>query len=432
MTEPKSKKFNIAGPCDPGLDYMPPAIPRLQGVRELIVKKRCFVLHAPRQTGKTTSIRAFVDQLNKEGGFYAMYNSLETLQGVADASEMMDNIVSNLIMSLEISQVKTLKNIIDNVWNDLKNTVYYASTPILICLNAICKRLDKDLVLFFDEVDALGGDALSRLLSQLRMGYVERDKSPFPRSIVLIGMRNIRDYRIKISSDSDSPGSASPFNIITESLTLPDFSPADVLSLYAQHTKATGQVFQKKAVQKAWDWSEGQPWLVNALASEAVENILQNDYTNTVRASHIDLAADNLVRRRDAHIDSLLAKLHDPLVSQVVESMLSLSDIPSSALPREKEKVESYNDSIQYCIDLGLVKKDVKLRPANKIYSSVIIRCLNENVQEMFPKNVEGKWMDGKKIDMTSLLKEFQIFWALNSAKYLGAVNFLEAAPQLI
>ena len=116
------------------------------------------------------------------------------------------------------------------------------------------------LVLLLDEADTLTGDALLSLLSQLRSGYPERRRR-FPQSVVLCGIRDVRDCR--------APGvAASPFNIKAESLRLGDFSEAETRALLGQHTEETGQRFGDEALELVWDQTRGQPWLVNTLAHE--------------------------------------------------------------------------------------------------------------------------------------------------------------------
>jgi hypothetical protein len=46
--------FNTAGPCVPERHYMLPPEPRLPQARPLVERGMYFVVHAPRQTGKTT------------------------------------------------------------------------------------------------------------------------------------------------------------------------------------------------------------------------------------------------------------------------------------------------------------------------------------------------------------------------------------------
>jgi hypothetical protein len=92
-------------------------------------------------------------------------------------------------------------------------------------------------------------------------------------------MHNIRDYKAQIRPDSQSLGSASPFNIVTESLTLKNITKDEIASLYQQHTDETGQIFEEAAVELVWQQTQGQPWLVNAIAREVIVKILQSDCT---------------------------------------------------------------------------------------------------------------------------------------------------------
>jgi hypothetical protein len=76
--------FNTAGPCDPGEHYLVPPEPRLPEARELIEKKGYFVLHAPRQTGKTTTLRALAKGLTAEGRFAALHFTCEEASVAGD------------------------------------------------------------------------------------------------------------------------------------------------------------------------------------------------------------------------------------------------------------------------------------------------------------------------------------------------------------
>ena len=71
-----SRSFNTTGPCIPGLHYMLPPLERIPAAIPLAEGGKYFVLHAPRQSGKTTSLRALRDELNQRGNCYAVYCSL--------------------------------------------------------------------------------------------------------------------------------------------------------------------------------------------------------------------------------------------------------------------------------------------------------------------------------------------------------------------
>ena len=64
--------FNIAGPCNKVEHYMIEAASRLQGVEQLIDMKQFFVIHAARQSGKTTYLKDLAQRLNKAGNYYTL------------------------------------------------------------------------------------------------------------------------------------------------------------------------------------------------------------------------------------------------------------------------------------------------------------------------------------------------------------------------
>lgn len=73
--------FNTSGPCVPDLHYMLPPEPRLPGARELINEGLYFVVHAPRQTGKTTTLGALARDVTADGRQVA-HPSPGTAQGM--------------------------------------------------------------------------------------------------------------------------------------------------------------------------------------------------------------------------------------------------------------------------------------------------------------------------------------------------------------
>jgi hypothetical protein len=210
-------------------------------------------------------------------------------------------------------------------------------------------------------------------------------------------------------------------------LTLANFTKDEIKALYGQHTEATGQVFEEKAILRAWYWSEGQPWLSNALAREAVVEILKNNYSQPVTGELIDQAAETLIIRRDTHIDSLLARLSEPRVRRIMQPIILGAD------SFEKGYV---NDDQQYALDLGLIKRDpdIGYTPANPIYRDVIIRTLTFDIQSAssLERYVKGnKWLDGQTIDMGGLLRAFQVFWREDSGNLPNPYDYYEAQAHL-
>jgi hypothetical protein len=411
------KFFNIAGPCIPGEHYLVPALARLPELSGLIAKKQFFVIHAARQSGKTTLLKTLARDLTSKGTHVVLYCSLETVQGIADAEKGVPAIVNVLLNGLTWHPV--FRNLPTPV---VDLSVYTMAVNRL--LSQLAQSADKPLVVLFDEADCLSGPTLISFLRQLRDGYINRDMAPFPVSVALVGMRNIRDYKAQIRPDSDTLGSASPFNIATEALTLTNFTRDEITSLYGQHTAETGQNFEEPAVDRASYWTCGQPWLVNALARECVEKLLNNDPTRPVTAARIDEAAEVLLCRRDTHIDSLLERLKEPRVQRIVEPVI---------VGRE-ETFDLLSDDCRYVLDLGLLKQERGvLLPANPIYAEVILRTLAYNTQQQMTRMIEQTpWIAGDRLDMTGMLRAFQQFWRENSEMWQARYEYREAAPHII
>lgn len=241
----------------------------------------------------------------------------------------------------------------------------------------------------------------------------------------MVGMRNIRDYKARIRPDGDTLGSASPFNIITEALTLTNFTRDEIGSLYAQHTCDTGQLFEDAAVDRAFHWTCGQPWLVNAIARECVEKLLNRDFAKPVTVELINQAAENLLHRRDMHLDSIYERLKEERVRRVVEPVF---------LGKEFTEAGMMSDDTQYTLDLGVLAADNGvLRPANPIYGEVIARTLSYDSQVAFQSRFEGvPWLTQNGLDMDGLLQAFQQFWRENSDVWVERFQYREAAPHLI
>ena len=355
--------FNIAGPCNPARHYMLPALDRLPEIRRLISQEQYFVVHAPRQTGKTTALKALVREINAKGEMFALYCTLETLQNVTDVDNAMPKLRQLLLRSANAAQLPAGFPDADGGTCACTKEVGWTVTAVADTLTELCRRAGKPLVVFFDEADCLFGNVLISFLRQLRDGYVNRDDIPSPASIALVGMLDVRDYKAQIRHDGESLGQISPFNIISEDMMLRNFTAEEVRTLYAQHTVATGQPFAPDVLETVMNWTGGQPWLVNAIARECVEKIHGFRYEETITAEDVETAKETIIRRRDTHVDSLMERLREPRVRRVVEPVIFGGE----------RGVSSNSEDWRFVIDLGLMREDRGLLvPSNRMYAEII------------------------------------------------------------
>ncbi|MBQ9586593.1 MAG: ATP-binding protein, partial [Bacteroidales bacterium] len=201
--------FNTAGPNRPDEQYTIDPLSRfdLDDMLMLIRQKKYFVLHAPRQTGKTSCMLALRDYLNKHGDYIAVYANVE-------GGQASRNNVKSVVKSTVDTLAERARTIIGgDIAKRVRDSVQDEGEDSMLSsfLHRLCEALPKPLVLFIDEIDALVGDSLVSVLRQLRSGYDERPAA-FPNSIVLCGVRDVRDYRIVLSNQDIITG-GSAFNI---------------------------------------------------------------------------------------------------------------------------------------------------------------------------------------------------------------------------
>ena len=435
MTQPAGGKchnrpmrfFNTEGPVRPNNHYAIPPLDRMDvdELLDLIRTKRYFVLHAPRQTGKTSALIALRDLLNSgEAGHFRCVDVNVEVGQVArdDVAEGMRAILSSLAMSAELLGDDSL----EGIWPDTLARAG-ANNALRQVLARWCVANPVPLVLLVDEIDSLVGDTLLSVLRQLRAGYQQRPGG-FPQSIVLCGVRDIRDYRIR-SSTGEVIAGGSPFNVAAKSLRMGDFTEAETRALMAQHTEETGQRFSAAAQEAVWTQTQGQPWLVNALcAGTCFDNKAGRDRSRTIEVDDVYAAREELILSRRTHLDQLAHKLEEARVRRVIEPLLSDAEEPGC----EVSDIGFQRD-VDYVRDLGLIAPGRGIRMANPIYAEVVPRELTAAAQERLA-NVQATWyVDGAgRLDMTKLLRAFGTFFGEHAEHWMGRFDYREAGPQLL
>ena len=412
------KKFCIAGPVVPSKNYYISHRLDWDQLKMLIDDWQYFVLHAPRQSGKTTAIEEFIAGCNDTGSYVVLYINIEPAQAARDNIEKaLVAVVNQLANAIDSQLPKDEKH--EEIVKTLRCQTAISLTFLLDALRYISRSLEKPVILFIDEIDSAIGDSLLSILRQIRAGYAERPDN-FPQSICLIGLRDVRDYRIWSRQDEKYIAASSPFNIKAVSLKLANFSIEDVKNLYGQHTQATGQEFTDEAIEHAHYLTQGQPWLVNALAYEACFVL---DRSKAITKEIIERAKDTIILRRDTHIDSLLDKLNEPRVAAVIDSIIS-----GSVTTQQFSK-----DDELYCIDLGILSSTADtLEIANPIYKQIIPAVLASKFQHRITTETRTYLNQDGSLNIIELLKGFTQFYRENSEPWLAGYNYKEAGPHIL
>lgn len=413
--------FNIAGPIKHGLHYQLDPLTRLDWdeIQLLFKQQSYFVLHAPRQTGKTSTLLAMMQALNDANQYTALYANIEGAQVArndieAGVSAICSSIASHASIHLNTNEL--------NEWLKSEGYQIPATDRLRQMLSIWSRNNDKPCLLFIDEVDALIGDTLISLLRQIRAGYANRP-ADFPQSIVLCGVRDVRDYRIHSEGEIITGGSA--FNIKTTSLRMGNFTEQEVKLLYLQHTNATGQHFEDDIFDILWQDTKGQPWLVNAIAQQICWTNKENrDRSKTIDVEDYNSAREQLIYARTTHLDQLSDKLKEPRVHAVIAPMLATDNLPGNA--------SASLDDLQYVEDLGLIQLKPQVHISNRIYREVIPRELTYPLTVNISHQQAWYLDEAGSIDMAKLMKAFQQFFRENIDAWSEKFDYKEAGPQLI
>jgi len=405
------KWFNTAGPCKSDIHYMLPASDRLPELEQLIAQENYFVIHAPRQTGKTTAMMSLAQELTASGQYTSVMLSLEVGAVFSDdvgAAELA--ILDEWKQSIRFRLPKELQ---PQQWLEAD-----AGARIGTNLSNWAEQSSRPLVVFLDEIDALSNETLISVLRQLRSGFPNRPQG-FPQSVALVGMRDVRDYKYA-SGGSERLNTSSPFNIKVRSFTLSNFTLAEVGNLYQQHTEATGQIFTEEAIALAFHLTQGQPWLVNAIAKEITEYIAK-DPVIPITPELVNQSKEILIQRQDTHLDSLAERLREDRVRAIIQPILAGQELPD--VPQ---------DDIRYVLDLGLCRNKNGLSIANPIYQEVLPRVLayvtTASIGYIQPiwLNEQGEFLPDR------LLDSFLEFWRQHGEPLFKSTPYPEIAPHLV
>ena len=405
------KWFNTAGPCKADIHYMLPASDRLPELEQLIAQENYFVIHAPRQTGKTTAMMALAQELTASGRYTSVMLSLEVGAVFSDdvgAAELA--ILDEWKQSIRFRLPRELQ---PQQWLEAD-----AGARIGTNLSNWAEKSSRPLVVFLDEIDALSNETLVSVLRQLRSGFPNRPQG-FPQSVALVGMRDVRDYKYA-SGGSDRLNTSSPFNIKVRSFTLSNFNLEEVRNLYKQHTTATGQIFTEEAISLAFHLTQGQPWLVNAIAKEITEYIAKDPHI-PITPELVNQAKEILIQIQDTHLDSLAERLREERVRAIIQPILAGQELPD--VPQ---------DDVRYVLDLGLCSNENGLAIANPIYQEVLPRVL-AYVTSASMGYIQPIWLTEQgEFVPESLLESFLEFWRQHGEPLFKSTPYPEIAPHLV
>ena len=373
-----------------------------QDIKTMVDLGRYFSIFAPRQSGKTTFFEDFCSRLETDPTYIPILLSFQDYKNL-DPSRFYQLIQKALHDQL-ISRLKDVQCPVQDevskyfTTHALKDHIDFRE--VFENLNRIIT--DKKIIIFIDEFDGIPIGELENFLTTLRELYQkykkQKDKALY--SVGLVGIRNITKLIV---------GGVSPFNI-ADQVRLPPFSLKNVSDLYAQYTKETNQPFTEESVQRIYEETAGQPWLVNRLGAILTVDI-KSETTEPVTVDDVNEAVEILLYEENSHFDNITEK-----AKQYKETFIDVVFNGVEYIPGDEEQ--------SLLLTHGLIKARVRsLNVSNPIYKKRFTRAFFRDVIKNVDTSSRKYYLKDGSLNMEAILADFEKYIALIGASAFYSTN---------
>lgn len=354
--------FEDSGTVDPEAAYFVHlehvANTKNQDMKTLVDLGRYFSIFAPRQSGKTTYLNELRRQLHGDPTYAVILLGFQDYKDL-DKTRFYASIEKELFKQLihRLNEVNCEKTeAVEQFFNHYRITDNISFREFFEGLNQILQF--KKIVIFIDEFDGIPVDELGNFLTSLRELYLKYKmvKQKALYSVGLIGIRNITKLVI---------GGVSPFNI-ADHVEFPRFSLKNVHDLYAQYTEETNQPFTEEAVEKVYEETAGQPWLVNRLGTILTVNV-KPATVDPIDINDVNKGIQLLLGEKNDHFDNLYekAKLYKETFIEIVFDHV---------------EYQPYDDEQSWLEQYGLIKNEGgHAVVANNIYKAFHLKVFRKD-----------------------------------------------------
>lgn len=312
------KKFNTTGTCIPDKHYMVDITDRLNTIKGMIDEGDYFCINRGRQYGKTTTLNALAKFLSKEYSVFQI--SFEGLdESVFSTQESLMMAVLRLMHSrVRWGKVNCLTESAKSVLEDALSRQTLNSIDFVEIIVNICHQSTSGVVLLIDEVDQAGNyESFVKFLGLLRNMYLDRDNFPTFQSVILAGVYDVRNLKLKVREDSDHQYN-SPWNIAVPFDTDMSLSKDGIVGMLQEYKNDKGVKFDESNVaQMISDYTSGYPFLVSRVCQIIDQNSLSWDKSGVLKAVNVLLKEGNTL------FDDITKKLNQyPELSKMLQSIL--------------------------------------------------------------------------------------------------------------
>lgn len=301
-----NKKFNINGTCFPEYHYMVNLNSRLQKIRAMVDEGEYFVINRARQYGKTTTLLALKRALDKDYTIFSISFEGMGILAYNDEHGFCKQFCTLINDAISYGEVDGIPQELRDYCAEMAKKDNTAVFDLSGYICTICKLAEKPVLLLIDEVDAASNyEAFISFLGVLRSLYLKRFQRPTFKSVILAGVYDIRNLKLKVRSDEQRQYN-SPWNIAAPFDVDMSFSAEDISGMLTECEAEHRTNMDIAAVaQLIYDYTSGYPFLVSRLCK------LIDETPYTWDSDGVEKAVKVVLNERNTLFDDMIKKICD-------------------------------------------------------------------------------------------------------------------------
>lgn len=271
--------FNTEGLCEPDKHYMVRLDERLERIRKRYVERGSyFVINRGRQYGKTTTLRALAEYLRKDYLIFSMDFQKISTEQFRDETSFSQAFAKIFLKAFADEDVLNREELMKPIVSLLDGNEDIVLTELFIRLSSVCEKAPKPIVMMIDEVDsASNNQVFLDFLAMLRGYYLDRENTPIFHSVILAGMYDIKNLKLKIRPESEHKYN-SPWNIAADFDIEMGFSVKQIADMLTEYEADyhTGMDILATA-EEIYQYTSGYPYLISAICKLLDEKLPETE-----------------------------------------------------------------------------------------------------------------------------------------------------------
>lgn len=387
---------------------------RIQEIEALVDRGAYFTINRARQYGKTTILHLLTQRLSVRYSVFSI-----SFEGMSDdvyetESKFGKRVCGLLYNVLAYHETEGISEASKSAWKRMSSADAVDTNLFTISnqITEMCREADKPVILIIDEVDQASDQRIFlSFLGMLRDKYLKRRKQPGFQSVILAGVYDIKNLKLKMR-----PGSVhqynSPWNIAADFTVDMSFHMDDIAQMLEEYEadRHTGMdIFSMS--QEIYAYTSGYPFLVSRICKimdEFLPEKMQSALFGSVfvwNREGLGEAVKELLAESNALFDDMIKKLQDfPGLKKMLYAIL---------FKGEKFPYNPDAHEIHIGMVFGLLRNDQgTIAVANRIFETRLYNwfmseeLLDSKIYKaaVFDKNI---FIQGNVLDMKKVLEHF-------------------------